>query len=128
VSKERRVDPIVGMGLFMNSNGLRINMFIFPGNTSESLTLWPIMEDVKKSYSLGSLVVVAGKGLNSSKNIEDIVNHGDGYYARSNSGVRRGSATKKRYLTRADTYGASFYDIYSRQEAFNKFLKNIRVA
>ncbi|MDR1965950.1 MAG: transposase, partial [Synergistaceae bacterium] len=27
-----------------------------------------------------------------------------------------------------ETFGTSFYDIYPRQEAFNKFLKNIRIA
>jgi transposase len=79
VSKEHRVDPIVGMGLFMDSNGLPVSMSIFPGNTSESLTLRPIMADIKKSYGLGRLIVVADKGLNSSKNIDEIVNNGDGY-------------------------------------------------
>jgi transposase len=79
VSKEHRVDPIVGMGLFIDSNGLPISMSIFPGNTSESLTLRPIMEDIKKSYGLGRLIVVADKGLNSSDNINEIVNNGDGY-------------------------------------------------
>ena len=79
VSKEHRVDPIVAMGLFMDSNGLPVCMSIFPGNTSESLTLTPTMEDVKKSYGLGRLIVVADKGINSSKNIDVIVNNGDGY-------------------------------------------------
>jgi hypothetical protein len=79
VSKEHRVDPIVGMGLFIDPNGLPICMSIFPGNTSESLTLRPIMEDVKSSYNLGRLIVVADKGLNSSKNIGEIVNNCDGY-------------------------------------------------
>lgn len=79
VSKEHRVDPIVAMGLFMDSNGLPVCMSMFPGNTSESLTLTPTMEDVKKSYGLGRLIVVADKGINSSKNIDVIVNNGDGY-------------------------------------------------
>jgi transposase len=79
VSKEHRVDPIVAMGLFMDTNGLPVNMSIFPGNTSESLTLQPTMSDVKKSYGLGRLTVVADKGLNSSKNIDAIVNNGDGF-------------------------------------------------
>jgi transposase len=79
VSKEHRVDPIVGMGLFMDANGLPVSMSIFPGNTSESLTLRPIMADIKKSYGLDRLIVVADKGLNSSKNIDEIVNNGDGY-------------------------------------------------
>jgi len=79
VSKEHRVDPIASMGLFMDNNGLPVNMSIFPGNTSESLTLQPTMKDVKESYGLGRLTVVADKGLNSSKNIDAIVNAGDGF-------------------------------------------------
>nr|WP_242833620.1 IS1634 family transposase [Desulfosporosinus youngiae] len=79
VSKEHRTDPIVAMGLFMDSNGLPVSMSIFPGNTSDSLTLQPTMKDVKESYGLGRLVVVADKGLNSSKNIDVILNQGDGF-------------------------------------------------
>jgi len=79
VSKEHRIDPIAAMGLFMDSNGLPVSMSIFPGNTSESLTLQPTMKDIKESYGLGRLVVVADKGLNSSKNIDALVNAGDGF-------------------------------------------------
>jgi transposase len=79
VSKEHRVDPIAAMGLFIDGNGLPVSMSVFPGNTSDSLTLQPTMNDIKKSYGLGRLVVVADKGLNSSKNINAIVNAGDGF-------------------------------------------------
>jgi transposase len=79
VSKEHRVDPIVGMGLFMDRNGLPVCMSIFPGNKSEKKTLEPTMKDVKKSYGLGRLVVVADKGLNSGANIDMLVNGGDGF-------------------------------------------------
>ena len=79
VSKEHSTNPITAMGLFMDENGLPISMSIFPGNTSESLTLQPTMQDVKESYGLGRLVVVADKELNSAKNIDMIVNAGDGF-------------------------------------------------
>ena len=79
VSKEHRVDPIVAMGLFTDGNGLPISMSIFPGNTSDSITLQPTMKDVKESYGLRRLVVVADKGINSSGNINAIVNAGDGF-------------------------------------------------
>lgn len=79
VSKEHRTDPITAMGLFMDANGLPVSMSIFPGNTSDSLTLQPTMNDVKVSYGLGRLIVVADKGLNSSKNIDMLVNQGDGF-------------------------------------------------
>lgn len=79
VSKEHRTDPITAMGLFMDPNGLPVSMSIFAGNTSESLTLQPTMKDIKDSYGLGRLVVVADKGINTSKNIDMIVNNGDGF-------------------------------------------------
>ncbi len=79
VSKEHRISPITAMGLFIDSNGLPISMSIFPGNTSESLTLQPTMNEVKKAYGLGRLVVVADKGINSSKNIDMIIENGDGF-------------------------------------------------
>lgn len=92
VSKEHRVDPIVAMGLFIDSNGLPVSMSAFPGNTSDSITLQPVMKDIKESYDLGRLVVVADKGMNSSGNINAIVNAGDGYLfsqiLRGNKGQR----------------------------------------
>ena len=79
VSKEHRTSPIVAMGLFMDSNGLPVSMSMFPGNTSDSLTLIPTMEDVKSSYGLGRLIVVGDKGINCSKNIDEITNNNDGF-------------------------------------------------
>lgn len=79
VSKEHRTDPIAAMGLFMDGNGLPVSMSIFPGNTSDSLTLQPTLKQIKESYGMGRLVVVADKGLNSSKNIDALVNCGDGF-------------------------------------------------
>lgn len=79
VSKEHRVDPIVQMGLFIDSNGLPVSMSLFPGNTSDTMTLQPVMKELKKAYQLHRLIVVADKGLNSSKNIDFICQNGDGY-------------------------------------------------
>lgn len=79
VSKEHRTDPIVQMGLFIDSNGLPVSMSLFPGNTSDTMTLQPVMVEVKKAYQLQHLVVVADKGLNSTKNIDFICQNGDGY-------------------------------------------------
>ena len=113
VSKEHRTDPITAMGLFMDSNGLPVNMSIFPGNTSDSLTLKPTMEDVKRAYGLGRLTVVADKGLNSSDNISDIVNDGDGFVF---SQILRG--------TKGQRYHDKLFDddgwISNKDEALNK--------
>ena len=92
VSKEHRVDPIVQMGLFIDNNSLPISMSLFKGNTADTKTLQPIMIEIKKNYNLNRLVVVADKGLNSSSNINYIINNGDGYVV---SQILRGKKGKK---------------------------------
>lgn len=79
VSKEHRLDPIIGFGLFLDGNGLPLKCSIFNGNTSESLTLRPEIEKLKQTYNLDRVVTVSDKALNTSKNIEEIVSNGDGY-------------------------------------------------
>lgn len=92
VSKEHRVDPIIQLGLFMDSNGLPISMSLFKGNTSDTKTLQPIMKEIKANYHLNRLIVVADKGLNSSSNINYICNDGDGYVV---SQILKGKKGKK---------------------------------
>ena len=92
VSKEHRVDPIVQMGLFIDQNGLPVSMSLFPGNTSDTLTLQPVMTEVKKAYRMQRLIVVADKGLNSSKNIDFICQNEDGYVV---SQILRGKKGKR---------------------------------
>lgn len=79
VSKEHQLSPIVQFGLFMDANSLPIAMKVYPGNTSDSITLQPAMVDIKRDFNLGRLIVVADKGLNSTSNIDYICNNGDGY-------------------------------------------------
>lgn len=92
VSKEHRISPIVQLGLFIDSNGLPVSMSLFKGNTSDTKTLQPIMREIKDSYNLERLIVVADKGLNSSSNIDYICNNGDGFVV---SQVLRGLKGKR---------------------------------
>ena len=79
VSKEHRTDPIIQFGLFIDENSLPVCMSIFPGNTSDSLTFQPTMNKIKENYSLKKIIAVADKGMNSSKNIDYLVNSGNGF-------------------------------------------------
>lgn len=79
VSKEHRTDPIIQFGLFMDENSLPVCMSIFPGNTSDSLTFQPTMNKIKENYSLKKIIAVADKDMNSSKNIDYLVNSGNGF-------------------------------------------------
>lgn len=48
LSKEHRPNPIVEMGLFMDSRGIPITMCLHSGNTSEQLTAIPLEKEVLK--------------------------------------------------------------------------------
>ena len=74
-----RIHPIIQLGLFIDSNVLPISMSLFKGNTSDTKTLQPVVKEIKANYNLNRLIVVADKGLNSTSNINYIVNSNDGY-------------------------------------------------
>ncbi len=44
-SKEHRPNPIVEMGLFMDSRGIPITMCLHPGNTSEQPAAVPLEQE-----------------------------------------------------------------------------------
>lgn len=50
--KDGKAKPLVGMGLFMDGNGLPIAMNIFPGNESETKRLIPLQEKIAKDFNL----------------------------------------------------------------------------
>lgn len=94
-SKEHRKDPIVQMGLLMDSNGIPMAFNLFSGGESEKTSLLPTIRRVKREYSLGRIIVVADRGLNTSdntaflsgKNHDDMKNN-DGYvYGQSIAGA-----------------------------------------
>lgn len=69
VSKEHRPNPIIQMGLFMDSNGLPITCELFPGNTNDCLTYRPNFGRIKKLFELGRVITVADKGMTTGDNI-----------------------------------------------------------
>lgn len=79
VSKEHRPDPIVQMGLFMDADGIPMSYGLFPGNTNDCETLLPMLDEVKKTYGIKRLIVVADKGMNTASNIAYNIIKGDGY-------------------------------------------------
>ena len=65
VSKERRPNPIVEMGLFMDSRGIPITMCLHPGNTGEQLTAVPLEQEVLKMIPGSKFIYCADAGLGS---------------------------------------------------------------
>ncbi len=68
VSKENRPNPIVQMGLFMDSNGIPLAFNINKGNTNEQTTLKPLEKKIIKDFDISKFVVCTDAGLSSYTN------------------------------------------------------------
>ncbi len=67
VSKEHRPNPIVQMGLFVDTNGIPIRFSLFPGNQSEQISINKnVVNELHRKYKIGSFVYCADAGLASS--------------------------------------------------------------
>jgi transposase len=79
-SKENRKDPIVGLGLLLDSNQIPIGMKMYPGNESEKPIIRDVIGHLKKQNNItGKTIHVADKGINCTKNIAFSKRNGDGY-------------------------------------------------
>ena len=67
-SKDHKPNPIVGMGLFMDGDGIPLAFNIHKGNTNEQTTLKPLEEKIFKDFELAKLVVCTDAGLSSTEN------------------------------------------------------------
>ena len=67
-SKENRPNPIVGMGLFMDGDGIPLAFDTFPGNTNEQVTLKPLEEKIIKDFGNSKFIVCTDAGLASTSN------------------------------------------------------------
>ncbi len=108
-SKEHRKDPIIQMGLLMDSNGIPMAFHTFSGNESEKTNMLPAIREVKKDFCLDRIIVVADRGLNTSDNtfLLSGVNASDG---KNNDGyvygqsVRGADAEFKKWVLEPDGY------------------------
>ena len=77
ISKEHRPNPIVGMGLFMDGDGLPLSCNIYPGNQNEQKTLIPEETKIVNNFKLDNtkMILCTDAGLASDEikkfNIKD---------------------------------------------------------
>lgn len=67
-SKDHKPNPIVGMGLFMDGDGIPLAFNIHSGNTNEQKTLKPLEEKILKDFELSKIIVCTDAGLSSIDN------------------------------------------------------------
>lgn len=112
VSKEHRPDPIIQMGLLMDSIGMPIAYKLFKGNDNDCTTLLPVLKEIRRNYDLGRIIVVADKGINTAENIYYNLKRNNGYVF--SQSVRRANKELKDYVLKEDGY-TWYGDEYKRK-------------
>ena len=70
MSKERRVDPQVTLGLLTDAGGFPLAVHLFEGNKAETKTLIPVLTEFAEAHpDAADIVVVADAGMLSAANL-----------------------------------------------------------
>ena len=69
MSKERRVDPQVTVGLLTDATGFPVQVHLFEGNKAETKTLIPVVTAFRDRHAGADIVVVADAGMLSAANL-----------------------------------------------------------
>ena len=69
MSKERRVDPQVTVGLLTDASGFPLEVHLFEGNKAETKTLIPVLTTFRARHGAEDIVVVADAGMLSAANL-----------------------------------------------------------
>lgn len=67
-SKEHRPNPVVGMGLFMDADGIPLAFDIYPGSQNEQKTLKPLEQKVIRDFECSEFIFCSDSGLASQDN------------------------------------------------------------
>ncbi len=76
MSKERRVDPQILVGLLVDQVGFPLEVHAFEGNRGETTTLLPVLNGFRKRYGNSDVVVVADAGMLSASNLNALEDAG----------------------------------------------------
>ena len=72
MSKERRLEPQIIVGLLVDQNGFPLELHSFEGNKAETKTILPVIEAFKQRHGLIGITVVADAGMLSADNLESL--------------------------------------------------------
>lgn len=79
LSKERRLEPQIVVGLLVDQDGFPLALHSFEGNTAETKTILPVIEQFKAQHQLTNVTVVADAGMLSAKNLQVLADAGYSY-------------------------------------------------
>jgi transposase len=76
MSKERRVDPQIQVGLLVDAAGFPLEVVCFEGNKAETRTLIPTLQAFQDRHGVRDLVVVTDAGMLSAANLNAVEDAG----------------------------------------------------
>jgi hypothetical protein len=76
MSKERRVDPQILVGLLVDQAGFPLEVHAFEGNKAETRTIVPVLDAFRDRHGVTELVVVADAGMLSAGNLTAVEDAG----------------------------------------------------
>jgi transposase len=79
LSKERRLEPQIIIGLLVDQNGFPLSLQSFEGNKAETKTILPVIEAFQAQHRLSKVTVVADAAMLSSSNLEALTAAGYSY-------------------------------------------------
>jgi transposase len=102
VAKSHSPNPIIQMGLFIDSYGLPICYKLFKGNTNDKTTFRPMIKEYIKEYNLGRVIVVADRINQTKPNMGETVLDGDGYVV--SKSILKGDEDYHKYILDESDY------------------------
>lgn len=76
MSKERKVDPQITVGLLVARDGFPLDVHVFEGNKADPKTLIPVITAFQKRHQISDMVVVADAGMLSAANLNALEDAG----------------------------------------------------
>lgn len=79
LSKERRLEPQIVVGLLVDQKGFPLSLQMFAGNIAETKTIIPVLKEFRQEYKINNLTVVADAAMLNQGNIREIMENGFNY-------------------------------------------------
>ena len=79
LSKERRLEPQIIIGLLVDRNGFPLGLHSFEGNKAETKTILPVIEAFQAQHGLSKITIVADAAMLSATNLAALTEAGYTY-------------------------------------------------
>lgn len=79
MSKERRLEPQIIVGLLVDETGFPLAVNSFEGNKAETKTILPVINEFKRKHNLTDITIVADAAMMSSDNLQALSKAGYHY-------------------------------------------------